>query len=315
MAKRKSKANGAATTLTLVPKTALPAQPKEKKPAKYRPPMHMYCRCLIDPESAPACRMPDSYVAPTSAVKVVEEFVLSTNADGDAALYIYPATVASRKAVVVAGGAVSTLTNVAAADHTELAAAADYGRVVVYSVSVQYIGPANLASGRIVLVPETSTTYLVVGSVLSGMLDDGVPQKAQDGAFVTVRPKVEQPFVGLGSFNNFLPQMDLVYGFATGLPINSPCLSVRITRHMELLPKRNSLWRGTAVSELHNPEAMTQAANLGTVGASGSVANKSWLVSTAEKAAGYAWEYAQPAITNAAWNAVTQAGEQLLLMM
>jgi len=263
-------------------------------------PVHMYCNCLADPNGTMACRMPDTIVAPSTPAKYVSEFTLDSNANGDIAFSISPSLIREKYSVTVTSGAVASTAYYPAPDYAGITAACEYGRLVVYEVQVNYIGSAQLASGRFTMVPDGSLNNLTVGIALDTLFDDGPSVPAQDGIFTIMRPKGLPAYDVLTSPAFGVPNFDYLHFAARGLPISAAgVVSVRIIKHLEVLPMKGSVWRGSVSAEPYHPGAVAQAANMGAVGAAGSITARPSLVQDAVQAAKHAWNYIQPEMQKA----------------
>lgn len=260
-------------------------------------PVHMYCQCLADPNGTHGCQMPDTIVAASTPAKYVSEYTLDSNANGDIAFTISPSVVRERYTHVVTAGAVASTTYTASPDYTGITAACEYGRLVVYEVQVNYIGSAQLASGRFAMVADSSLNNLAVGVPLDTLFDDGTSVPATEGIFTIARPKGLPEYDLLTDPTFGVPHFDYIHFVAKGLPISAAgVVSVRLIKHVEVLPMKGSVWRGSVSVEPYHPGAVAQAANMGHVGAAGSLIKRPGLVADAIQTAKHAWNYVQPEV-------------------
>lgn len=278
------------------------AQTVEAMPGKLQtaPAIHPFCECMADPEAAPPCRLPDEYVSPTTALKLTNEYTLTSDAAGSLVAAVYPGLQRSDYVWTVTAGVSSAGTTYAAhPDYTEMVGAFDQGRIVAFQVTVTYVGAAQTASGRLVTIeaPDISSFN---SATLAAIVDDGDSAQAQAGRIHRLRPSQPPRFELINQATGFMvptyPSLGIV---GVGLPPSTVCFSVRVTRHMEFIPKRASAWRGAAMIEPFNPDAIAMAANMGTAGKTGTIAEKSSLKSTAMLAANTAWNALGPQVTDA----------------
>jgi hypothetical protein len=291
MTKSKSKANAAQGTLVMLPSSA----EQKPKPQRAAQPIGMYCRCLADPEGSPPCRVPDDFMVPSVANKSVEEFTVTTDANG--AFYgsistslvrgVYSSTtIGTGVAGVVDGTAYRN-----AADYATLTTSFLQGRLVTYQVTIQYIGPVNTCAGRICVLTESEPGAYGAGAKLTDMFDDGDVYPAAEGGFVRVRPRQPprmEPLTGV-AFGS--PTFDSVFYCGVGLPANSTCITVRVTKHLELVPQKSNIWRGVAGLEPYNPWVVTQAVNMAHAGTTGSAKQRGAMTQLGLAAAAGAWNY------------------------
>lgn len=280
----KAKKNVSATTAVEVSKPTI-SRPKTK------PAVHMYCSCLADPEGSPACRIPDDFVVPSVAQKLVHEYVITTDAGGNFFGAVSPALIrAVYSAPVDATGLIGVVGYVAHPDYAGLASEFTYGRVVTSQVSISYIGNMQNAAGRIALVSDSNLGAYTAGINISTMFDDDWSGSAVNGGFVRSRPRETPRIAPIFDPAFGTPQYDYVFYAGTGLPAGTN-ICVRVTRHLELVPQRKSMWRGTAQIEPYHPGAMAQAINMGPAGTMGTISQKQQKSSVALQAAQAAWSY------------------------
>jgi len=282
----KAKKNVSGETLAI-------AKPPEAKQAKKRgsAPVHMYCQCLADPEGSPACRVPDDFVVPSVAQKLVQEYTILTDAGGNFFSMVSPAlSRAIYSAPVDAAGNIGAITYAAHPDHTALAAEFVFARPVTHQVSISYIGSSQLAAGRIAIIQDNNQGAYTTGGNISTMFDDDWSGPAAGGGFARARPREVARMQDLNTANWGIPSFDAVFIVGTGIPAGTN-ICVRVTRHIELVPQRKSTWRGVAQIEPFHPTAMAQATNMGPAGTVGSHSQKQEKSNIAVQAAKAAWNY------------------------
>lgn len=263
-------------------------QPKAKVRSRSVP---MYCHCLADPEGSPACRVPDDYVLPTVAQKLVQDYAIVVPASGNNWGIISPSL--SRNfytAPVDSSGIVGVSTYAPHKDYAALVGEFTWGRMVTYQVSISYIGPQQTAAGRICIISESNSSAYAAGTDINNMFDDDFSGPACDGAFMRVRPRCAQQPDQLVNSAWCTPAFDYVYWATTGLPVGTN-LMLRVTKHVELVPQRKSIWQGSAETEPFHPGVMAQAANMGPAGTRGAIIEKSAKTTQAHSAARAAWDY------------------------
>ena len=291
---KSKKANAKAAPAVPVGAAKSEPQPKKKSQAKAATPMHMYCECLADPGSSGPCRMPDQYVSVTNAAKVVDTFLLTSDANGDVCVSIGPTLIRARATHAIAAGVAGARTDVQHESYTELSTQYAYGRMLVYEVEINYIGPAQTAAGRLVLVQESELASYTTSLTLSTAFDDGHSGRAVDGKIARIYPRHEMDMANVASTSFGIPNFDYSIVVGMGLPISSTCMEVRVTRHLEFVPRRNSVLRGSAQAEPFNPTAMAAAANMGLVRNVGVASERNHLTDLARHAASATWQYVQP---------------------
>lgn len=225
----------------------------------------MYLKCLIDPFNEPACRMPDLYGGKTVAFKLVNEYTVSSDGAGYAVFGAHPSLVTADLSWTVTAGSTGAVATAQHTDYTATNAAYVWTRMVCFGVEVTYVGAAQTASGGITAFAHPYSTDLS-STLLSTVYDDGTFYRAQDGAVLVGRPVQEPRFDPTTSGTANTPTFPILDFVASGLPFTVPVFRVRVTRHMEGLPQRNSLMRGMASDSVADVVALAAGANLGEKG-------------------------------------------------
>lgn len=240
-------------------------------------------------------RLPDSILEESVPLVLVDEFQVSSDAAGYCAFSIDPTLIYSRVAYTVTAGATGVGAPASHPDRVTYAAAFPYARMLMYRVTVQYVGAEQTASGRFYAI-NSSGTEALQSKVLADIYDDAnYTGRAIDGFYDTILftqpPRYETPDAVL-----FMkPTFQSRNCFAAGLPFSTPVYRVRIERFMEGLPGRDSLHRGSAQVEFYNSgmmEVLTNASHPGLHG--GAFAKKDQIVANVWKGikagAGFAWQ-------------------------
>lgn len=304
--------------------SAQPAGVASKTRVLAKPPMlPMYCRCLADPEGSQPCRLPDDYVSPTNAIKLVEEFTVTTDNSGFSAFTISPAVARSKyvtplttTAGVTASG---TDTYTAQPDFATLSAQFVQGRTVALQVTVNYIGAPMSAAGRLIWIESDNVGYISNATDISAFFDDGESSPLIEGKIIRSRPTQAPRFEPIAGGGFGLTTWPVNTFIIVGAPTTTTVVSVRVTRHIEAIPVKTSIMRGEARPEPYNPDALAMAANMGVTGKSGTTKQDSALKRAAMGAAEVAWAGLGPqvstAVTKYGAGAATWASEALMALM
>lgn len=260
----------------------------------------MYAQCMASPEDCPPCRVPDEYVSPTSALKLVREFTVSSDASGQAVWSINPPLASNVITYSLTAGAVTSAAADQHPDYTNLIASFSQGRIVATEIIVTYIGAPLGASGRLVAIEQGFDGAIANGTVLTSIMDDGDTDAAINGRRIIVRPTQAPRFEAITSNANFMAPTFAAWQFvALGLPNTTVCFSVRTVSHFEGIPLKNSIMRGSAVPEPANPDNLTIAANISQVAKTGPADGKQMMKAAVLKAAGVAWKALGPQVSRA----------------
>lgn len=240
-------------------------------------------------------RLPDSILEESVPLVLVDEFQVSSDAAGYCAFSIDPTLIYSRSMYTVTAGATGIAAVVAHPDKVTYSAAFPYARMLMYRVTVQYVGAEQTASGRFYCI-NASGIEALQSQTLADIYDDAnYTGRAQEGFYDTVLftqpPRYELP----GAALFMKPTHQTRNCFAAGLPFSTPVYRVRVERYMEGLPGRDSLHRGSAQVEFYNSNAMeilTNASHPGLHG--GAFTRKDQIVAGVWKGikagAGFAWQ-------------------------
>lgn len=269
--------------------------------------VHMYCECLADPENSQACRMPDAFVSGTVAQKLVNEYVISTDSAGNFVDCVSTSLARSRYTTPISAGVLGTATFTAHPDYTEVLGAFTVGRLVTYQVTVTYIGATQTGSGKIGIIGDHGVNTYLTGAVFEGMFDDGWSGPAIEGAFHRVRPSHPPEMESINGAAAGGLSHEVTWIIGQGLPPSTACLNVRVTRHMEFVPQKDSVWKGSTKFEPYNPLVMAAAANMAPAGVVGAAHERVKHASWARKAALAAWRYLKPELSAMGGAAVTAA--------
>lgn len=283
----------------------------------------MYCQCLADPSGSPPCRVPDEYVSPTNALKVTDEYTITTDANGYAAFGVAPSLARANYTHVITTTtgvqSVTTSTYTAHPDYTSLTASFANGRQVTAQIIISYIGPVQTSCGRLIAIESDTVAAIDNNNPLSAVYDDGESSPAVDGKVIILRPTQSPRFESLGA-TGFMSQTFPYWQFivAGGDP-GKVVFSVRVVRHLELIPLKASIMRGSAAPEPFNPDALAIGANMSQVAKTGSLEQASSMKSMAIKAANTAWAALGPQVASSIATygpkAATWASEALLALM
>lgn len=307
-----------ARTPAAAPAKVVAVAPKAKKVAAGKVPQTtvMYLRCLIDPFNEPACRMPDLYGGKTVAFKLVNEYTVTSDAAGYAVFGAHPSLVTADMTWNVTAGSTGVHSATQHSDYTAVNSAYVWSRMICFGMEVSYVGAAQTASGGLTSFIHPYATDLS-SQVLSSVFDDGTFTRAQDGAVVVGRPIQEPRFDATSSGSNNVPTFPILSFVGAGLPFSVPVFRVRVTRHMEGLPQKNSLMRGMASESVADVLALAAGANLGEKGnASANTAPARQMArNVASAAANSAIAAAAPYAVEGAGQIVKWAGEAALAWM
>lgn len=276
----------------------------------------MYLKCLIDPFNEPACRMPDLYGGKTVAFKLQNEYTVTSDAAGYAVFGSHPSLINAELTWTVTAGSTGAATTAQHADYTSVNAAYVWSRMVCFGVEVSYVGAAQTASGGLTSFVHVYPTDLN-SQVLATIYDDGMFTKAQDGAVVVGRPVQEPRFESTAGTSANAPTFPCLNFVGAGLPASAAVFRVRVTRHMEGLPQKNSLMRGMAQDSVADLLALTAGANLGEKGnaSANTIPARTAAKQLATSAASSAIAAASPYISAGAGQMVKWAGEAALAWM
>lgn len=271
-----------------VVKRDAPAAPKA--PSQHHP----FVEAMIDPRLAPSVRVPDNFKSGTTAIKLVEEYTVSSNAGGFALFGQHPGLVRSSITNTFTGNSSSVAESYGNhPDYTAFLAAHSKARVVMYMVEITYIGAEQTSAGRLCCVSVTGIdSYL--GVAVDSMFDDATcVMPAQAGMSCIVRPYQDPRFEHVDDLTFGANHLHVMYFGLAGAPVSTNLFDVRVTKFLEGVPKRNSLMRGMTAVEPAVPNALAIAANIGTETAD-TVANthegRTGQVSRARKMADLAWK-------------------------
>lgn len=297
------------------PAKVVAAAPKKKKAAGGSVPSTtaMYLKCLIDPFNEPACRMPDLYAGKTVAFKLVNEYTITSDGAGYACFAAHPALLTSEMTWTVTAGATGTASVTQHPDYTAVNAAYVWSRLVCFGVEVSYIGAAQTAAGGITSFVFPYSTDLS-SQTLATIYDDGTFTRAQDGTVLVGRPVQEPRFEATSGATANTPTFPILAFVGAGLPFTTACFRVRVTRHMEGLPQKNSLMRGMASDSIADMLALAAGANLGEKGntSANTPGARFAAKQVAAQAASSAIEAASPYVAAGAGQIVKWAGEAAL---
>lgn len=240
-------------------------------------------------------RLPDSILEESVPLVLVDEYQISSDAAGYCAFTVDPVLAWARNNYTITAGATGLVNPIAHPDMTTYTAAFPFARLLMYRITVQYVGAEQTASGRFYCINSAGVEGLQ-SQTLANIYDDAnYTGKAQDGFYDTVLftqpPRYEVP-----SATTFMrPTFQVRNCFAAGLPASTAVYRVRVERFMEGLPGRDSLHRGSAAVEFYNSnmmEVLTNASHPGLHG--GAFARKDQIIAGVWKGikagAGYAWQ-------------------------
>jgi hypothetical protein len=283
-----------------------------------------YVNAMIDPVMADPVRVPDDHVSPTVALKLTDEYTITSDAAGYAVWGVSPSLSNARQGWTVTAGSTGAAPSFQAAhpESSNCSASFKFSRECVYEIEVNYIGAELNAAGRLVAIESTSdATYNSV--VLDTIIDDGESAPAQYGRRIVVRPTQAPRFEDAGALGSAYMTPTFAYWafVGVGLPATTVCFSVRVTRHFEGIPHKTSLLRGVAVPEPYNPSSLTIAANMSQSGKHGKVGmeGKKAMTGLATAAAHAAWANLGPQVSSTVQKYGAQAagwaGEALMALM
>lgn len=225
-----------------------------------------YLKCLADPFSMPACRMPDLFGGNTTAIKLVDEYTVGSDASGVALWAVGPALVRANYTYTQTAGVISAGAYTPHADNTTIGSNSLWSRLVCFGVEVTYIGATATASGFLTRTQDHGESYWA-GSNISTICDDGVTARADQGCAISLIPVQEPRFDNENGTAFNTPTFPYAYFSAQGLPASTTSLfRVRVTRHMECLPYRSSaLMRDSAAPSLADPIQLAASSYMATV--------------------------------------------------
>lgn len=225
----------------------------------------MYVACMIDPFSMDACQCPDLFAGQTVAFKLVEEYIITSDANGYAVFGASPGMSNAYSTWTVTAGATGSVASAAHPDQTTVAANYLYARMNCYGVEVTYTGASSTSTGWLTSFIHPYLTDLNTQTI-SGILDDGVGGRVDAGRVVIGRPNQTPRYESEASAAFMTSTFPCLNFVASGLGATQTVLRMRVTRHMEGLPLKSSLMRGMATSSAADLHAMEVATNLGSVG-------------------------------------------------
>lgn len=312
---KKALAAGQPKAAVAPPAKVVAQAPKAKKASKSEvsPTTAMYLKCLIDPFNEPACRMPDLYGGRTVAFKLMNEYTVTSDGAGYAVFAAHPALLTADMTWTVTAGVTGTAAATQHADYTAVNAAYVWSRLVCFGVEVSYVGAAQTASGGLTSFTFPYSTDLNT-QTLSTIYDDGTFSRAQDGAVLVGRPIQEPRFEATSGASTNTPTFPVLAFVGAGLPFTTAVFRVRVTRHMEGLPQKNSLMRGMAADSVADMLALAAGANLGEKGnvSANTPAARQAAKQVASQAASSAITAASPYVAAGAGQLVKWAGEAAL---
>lgn len=203
---------------------------------------HPYLAMMADPFTGNAASIPDEGGHATMALRMPQVLSLPANADGNHVVQIRGTLSGATATYAITAG---TCGAAVGADHVDLAAAvADFQlvRCATFSVEVSYTGSEINASGKVGLFMATdpSLTGLSVDTIME---DCAVVGPLHAGAAAVSRPYARPVFGTLtASTATYMPHIVVVI---SGAPTTA-CVTVRITRHLEFVPKAASLHAASA---------------------------------------------------------------------
>lgn len=255
---------------------------------------HPYVEATVDPWNAGPIRLPDDFKAGTTALKLVDEFTVTTTADGYAFFGVHPGlNVSYMMCTPVAGVTTAALTNTQHQDYASYTASHAVARLVLMTVEIIYIGAEQTSAGRFCCIDSSLGTEMVSTGITT-MFDDSVCVMPCASGMRCIQRPYQTPRMGATVAQTFQTDaFKLMYFGVAGAPNSTTIFDVRVTKWLEGTPMRNSIMRGLAAVEPGVPHALALAGNVGTDGTD-SVANNPAAVksqvSRARKAAELAWK-------------------------
>lgn len=249
-------------------------------------------------------RLPDDSMEPTGATVLPDDYVLSSDANGNVCIVERPDMGRTSFSVAADGtlgaGANFTGTTRLANFQTQ----SRYARMVCMKVTISYVGSDLNAAGYLTVTKKSSTNDISNLNISSIHNDADLQVRAHQGATVFGNfrhsPRFEDPSTLYGAVpsvvNGFMcSTFPFIVIAASGLPISAPVLKVRVLRFMEFIPQTGSIAEGSQMIEPANPAAMHVAGMLSTTLTS-MFANdeKGTFLSRIEKAANAAYHVVQP---------------------
>lgn len=262
---------------------------KPAPPARHHP----FVEAMIDPHATAVMRVPDGFKSGTTALKLVQEFTLSTNASGALFFGVGPGLARSLMSNTLTGTTTSATEGYTAhPDAASYYTGHTFARIVSYLVDITYIGAEQTSAGRLCCV-NTVWDGNYTSTDINTMFDDATcVMPAQKGMSCIVRPYQEPRFEDCTGTSFGKAALQCMYFALAGGPASTVAIDVRITTFIEGVPQKTSLMRGMAAVEAYVPNAMAIAANIGTDSADtveNTVDAKRDRVSRARKMAGMAW--------------------------
>lgn len=241
-------------------------------------------------------RLPDSILEESVPLVLTNEYTITSDAAGYAAWGENSNLSYAKLGWTVTAGAVGTVATTAHPDTTTYAAAFAQSRMLMYRITVEYIGSELNAAGRLYAL-NAITTSGFDSQTLANVYDDAnYTGKAVDGFYDTVLFNQSPRYETTSSSTYMIATFPIRIMFAAGLPPNTVCYRVRVDRFMEGLPGRESLHRGSASVELYDAPMMEVLTNVSHPGLhGGAAAQKSDIVAQVWKGikagAGAAWHH------------------------
>lgn len=255
---------------------------------------HPYVEALIDPRTASGVRMPDNYKSGTTAMKLVEEFTVTTNGGGSAMFGVLPGISRSTLSSAVVGvTSAVTETYTQHPDYAGYNGSHFYGRVLFYTVEIIYIGAEQTSAGRMCCVSSVGAAQYQNVDITTMFDDSTCVMPSQAGMHCIVRPFQEPRLTDTASTSWGADYLHVMYFAMVGCPVSTTLLDVRVTKFVESVPLRTSLMRGMVAVEPAVPNALAIAANIGTEQADvvpNSAEGRKSQVSRARKMADLAWK-------------------------
>lgn len=198
---------------------------------------HPYLAMMSDPFGSPTAPVPDEGGHSTNVMMFPQIISPVPNADGNHVIQIRGTLTGATATYAIIGGTLGAATSGNAPD--TVAAVTDFQlvRCSVFSVEVMYTGAEINASGKVGLFLATDPD--LTGLTVDALLEDcSVVGPLHAGAAAVSRPYARPVFGSLtASTATYMPHIVVV---VSGAPATA-CLTVRVTRHLEFVPKAASL--------------------------------------------------------------------------
>lgn len=226
---------------------------------------HPFVNMLIDPFTSETSGIPDTFNRPTVPFKTVNTYNVSASS-GYFVKAETPSIVSSHAYCTLSNGVVNKPVYSDYPDTDAIMSNFVLGRLLVLGIELDCL-QADINSKGNIGVCALSSVNEIVGQHASSMLkiaDYSGPIK--HGLHGTLRPSQMPRLSELSSAGLNLEDFGVLCIFGEGLDDSSPCVSVKVTRHYELIPMFSGIYRNASRIVNGDMFALQIASNMSTVG-------------------------------------------------